>query len=265
MAGQLPGVHECARRRRCHPRVSFDNLQLWGADRRSRRSSFYLYQDLSTRPASEYFQNPQAHSTTRSTEQTRAEKHQPGESGDLKGVAREARERLDEKLRAASLSNNKRRNSFWCRITQQVVTLINIYDPKHHGSNCLEEVWPSRISDWLASDTSVTEVARRYAEPHVTQNAHSSSTGLSKASIDLLERQTFTPKHKNICGKYSWKKLINTSTQEECPVCLESFQTSQVLIHLPCTHRFHSGCLVPWLNRHCHCPCCRTRISIKPP
>lgn len=269
MAGQLPGVHECARRRRCNQRGSFDNFQLWGANRRNRRSSFYPYQDLSTRQASEYFQHPQVHSTTRSTEQMRAEQHQPGESGDLKGVAREARERLDEKLRATSLSNtslsnNKRRNSFWYRITQQLDTLINIYDPKHHGT-CLEEVWPSRIRDWLTSDTSVTDVARRSAEPHVTQNAHSSSTGLNKASINLLERQMFIPKNKNDGGKYSWKKLMSTSTQEDCPVCLEPFQTNQVLINLPCTHRFHSSCLVPWLNRHCHCPCCRTKISIKAP
>ena len=64
MAGQLPGVHEFARRRRCHRRGSFDNMPLWGADRRSRRSSFSVYQDLSsTRPAFEYFQQSQAHST----------------------------------------------------------------------------------------------------------------------------------------------------------------------------------------------------------
>lgn len=264
MAGQLPGVHEFARRRRCNRRGSFDNMPLWGADRRSRRSSFSVYQDLSsTRPAFEYFQQPQAHSTTRSTEQTRTEQHQPGESGDLKGVAREARERLDEKLRAASLSNNKRRSSFWCRITQQPNTPSHIYDPKHHGSNCFEEVCPSKIRDWLASDASVTEVSRRPAEPHATQIARSSSTGLSKASIDLLERQTFMPKCKT--GKCSWKKPKSTSQQEECPVCLESFQTCQVLIYLPCKHRFHSSCLVPWLNKHCHCPCCRTKISIKAP
>lgn len=49
---------------------------------------------------------------------------------------------------------------------------------------------------------------------------------------------------------------------EECPVCLESFVSGQMVIDLPCHHRFHSTCLVPWLLSHCHCPFCRAHIAI---
>uniref|UniRef100_A0A0C9S8N4 TSA: Wollemia nobilis Ref_Wollemi_Transcript_4128_968 transcribed RNA sequence n=1 Tax=Wollemia nobilis TaxID=56998 RepID=A0A0C9S8N4_9CONI len=251
----LPGV-EYARRRRFHQGGSLDSIQHWASsDRRnSRRSSFCLYQ-------SEYLQKPQHHSTPRcgvqQQKEKEKEKQQHGEDvNKLQEVAREARERLDERLRAAYLSNNKRRSSFWGMSSSQQA--VNNGD--------LEEVWPSNIRGRLASAASATE-ARRPADS-VAQNGlpihqTSSKMGLSQASIDLLQKETFTSKDSRNYNRNS----VNgrNSQQDECPVCLEGFHSGQVLIHLPCTHRFHSSCLIPWLNTHCHCPCCRTRISIKAP
>eukprot|EP01018_Ginkgo_biloba_P039967 Gb_19820 [translate_table: standard] len=268
MAGMLPGV-ECARRRRFHQGGSLD-LQHWGADRRSRRSSFCLYQsnlqDHSydshfTRQSDSYLQQPQPHSMTRSIIQPRSE--QQGEGHKLHEAAREARERLDERLRAVP-SSNRRRNRLWGRNSQHDHGNVICEEDRRGTVSCLEEeVWPTSIRGWLASAASVAEFRR--SGDSVTQKAQPSSMGLSKACIDLLPREIFASKEKTN-GKHNWIKLnIKASQQEECPVCLDSFQTGQVLIHLPCVHRFHSSCLIPWLNNHCHCPCCRTKISIKAP
>lgn len=54
-------------------------------------------------------------------------------------------------------------------------------------------------------------------------------------------------------GKLSWK----SSEQDECAVCLEQYKLGDKLMHLPCAHRFHSRCLIPWLDKNQHCPCCR--------
>ncbi|CAN6462881.1 unnamed protein product [Victoria cruziana] len=48
---------------------------------------------------------------------------------------------------------------------------------------------------------------------------------------------------------------------EVCPVCLDSFQLHQTVMHLPCLHRYHPECLRPWLSAHSDCPYCRTHIS----
>ncbi|KAK6156568.1 hypothetical protein DH2020_010816 [Rehmannia glutinosa] len=58
--------------------------------------------------------------------------------------------------------------------------------------------------------------------------------------------------------KLSWK----SSEQEECAVCLEQLKAAMVetLMQLPCGHRFHTNCLVPWLESNAHCPCCRMEI-----
>ncbi|WOG96567.1 hypothetical protein DCAR_0415903 [Daucus carota subsp. sativus] len=60
----------------------------------------------------------------------------------------------------------------------------------------------------------------------------------------------------------SWAKLRSwkSADQEECAVCLEHLKSSEDLSFLPCAHRFHSKCLLPWLQNNSHCPCCRNPI-----
>ncbi|CAI9100948.1 OLC1v1038139C1 [Oldenlandia corymbosa var. corymbosa] len=56
--------------------------------------------------------------------------------------------------------------------------------------------------------------------------------------------------------KFGWK----TSEQDECAVCLEKYKVGENLMQLQCGHRYHSRCLVPWLENKSHCPCCRTEL-----
>ncbi|XP_021990224.1 probable E3 ubiquitin-protein ligase RHY1A isoform X1 [Helianthus annuus] len=63
--------------------------------------------------------------------------------------------------------------------------------------------------------------------------------------------------------KFSWGKMgliWKSSEQDECVVCLEKFKVGEKLDRLPCAHRFHSVCLLPWLESHAHCPCCRMSV-----
>ncbi|KAJ0030163.1 hypothetical protein Pint_14708 [Pistacia integerrima] len=65
--------------------------------------------------------------------------------------------------------------------------------------------------------------------------------------------------------RFNWAKLSwKASEQEECAICLERFKTGETLVHLPCAHRFHGRCLVPWLEANAHCPCCRMEM-LPPP
>ncbi|KAI7756545.1 hypothetical protein M8C21_008748 [Ambrosia artemisiifolia] len=62
---------------------------------------------------------------------------------------------------------------------------------------------------------------------------------------------------------FNWGKMGSnhkSSDQEECVVCLEKFKAGEKLDRLPCAHRFHSMCLLPWLESHAHCPCCRMSV-----
>ncbi|KAK9290102.1 hypothetical protein L1049_008266 [Liquidambar formosana] len=46
----------------------------------------------------------------------------------------------------------------------------------------------------------------------------------------------------------------------QCSVCLEDFEIGDEAKEMPCKHKFHSGCILPWLELHSSCPVCRLQI-----
>eukprot|EP00250_Pteridium_aquilinum_P007621 c17292_g1_i1 orf=226-1098(-) len=64
--------------------------------------------------------------------------------------------------------------------------------------------------------------------------------------------------------KYLAKGYYSEIEVEECPICLERFKELEQLLKLPCNHRFHVDCIVPWIkNNHDKCPFCRAKIMVK--
>ncbi|KAF0904962.1 hypothetical protein E2562_039206 [Oryza meyeriana var. granulata] len=65
-----------------------------------------------------------------------------------------------------------------------------------------------------------------------------------------------------------WSRLRwEAAEQAECAVCLEEFGAGDVLAHLPCGHRFHWGCALPWLEAGAasrSCPFCRAAVETPP-
>ncbi|XP_043718578.1 uncharacterized protein LOC122666618 [Telopea speciosissima] len=96
MAGMLPGV-ECARRRRFHQGGGWIESQSKAAGNgRTRRSAFCLYAS-----------NHESHLSS-SSSLPRNPTNQSFQDEKLGGVAREAKERLDERLRAPKKPEIKR-------------------------------------------------------------------------------------------------------------------------------------------------------------
>ncbi|KAE8663154.1 Vacuolar ATP synthase catalytic subunit-related / V-ATPase-related / vacuolar proton pump-related [Hibiscus syriacus] len=45
-----------------------------------------------------------------------------------------------------------------------------------------------------------------------------------------------------------------------CSVCLEDIEIGSETKEMPCKHKFHSGCITPWLELHSSCPVCRYKL-----
>ncbi|KAI3948439.1 hypothetical protein MKW98_019189 [Papaver atlanticum] len=46
----------------------------------------------------------------------------------------------------------------------------------------------------------------------------------------------------------------------QCSVCLDDFEIGVEAKQMPCKHKFHSGCILPWLELHSSCPVCRYQM-----
>lgn len=186
----LPGVEHARRRRFHHERG--DNCGFSS----SRRSSFSLYRT----------NHDQYHLSSGCPKQRSAASHEYQDEK-LVEIAREAKQRLDERL-SAQCKSEKKRSSINNRQKMQGVMKIR---------------------------------------PILGMND--------------LQKEVFRLK-KSVSKKFiNWAKLgWKSSEQDECAICLDKFRKRDNLIQLPCAHKFHSNCLVPWLEFNSHCPCCRMEI-----
>ncbi|XP_073157807.1 uncharacterized protein [Henckelia pumila] len=85
----------------------------------------------------------------------------------------------------------------------------------------------------------------------------------SKRSPSEQENNLAKEETRTISKKLKWLKIKwkSSEEEEECAVCLEQVKgEGESIMHLPCAHKFHTKCLVPWLETNANCPCCRMDI-----
>lgn len=48
---------------------------------------------------------------------------------------------------------------------------------------------------------------------------------------------------------------------ESCPVCMENFIKGETIYVLPCLHKYHRACVMPWLLQTGQCSVCRFNVG----
>lgn len=82
-------------------------------------------------------------------------------------------------------------------------------------------------------------------EQHIT-NDRLGPPPASRSSIDAMPTIKITNEH--------------LQSDSHCAVCKERFELSSEARKMPCSHIYHSDCIVPWLVQHNSCPLCRVEL-----
>ncbi|CAN6190478.1 unnamed protein product [Urochloa humidicola] len=218
MAGMLPGV-ERARRRR---------LRQGGTEVGTRRPSFCLY-------AAGHGGHPAAGigGAGSSSAGKRSGVMEMIHECTLDSNAREAKERLDQKLRSKREAAIKRHHS---------TGSIKLSRPHHHHG-CTAAIGGG--AEERGGDSSAS--------------ASASSTAAS--AMSGVQREVYSKK--GVMRRLMrWSRpRWAAAEQAECAVCLDEFRAGDVLAHIPCGHRFHWACAAPWLEGTSRCPFCRAAVD----
>ena len=73
----------------------------------------------------------------------------------------------------------------------------------------------------------------------------------SQAAVASLSRTSIQPS--------------DVAQSSKCPVCLLPFDVDEEVVLMPCKHRFHEGCMLPWLQKTNSCPVCRYELPTDDP
>ncbi|XP_014675977.1 PREDICTED: E3 ubiquitin-protein ligase RNF181-like [Priapulus caudatus] len=88
---------------------------------------------------------------------------------------------------------------------------------------------------------------------------------LLDSGVAALEGQMFgekkaPPASKEAVEQLPTYSLSGTDLGKPCPVCLLEFAPDDMLKAMPCKHRFHASCILPWLQQTNSCPVCRHEL-----
>lgn len=91
-----------------------------------------------------------------------------------------------------------------------------------------------------------------------TSRQQNTTTSINSAMTQRLNQVEATAKP--AVPDSPFLKRVVSRPNELCAVCLEKVRGKKKVMRLPCSHKYHSDCVLPWLAAHPDCPCCRTAV-----
>ncbi|KAJ3675615.1 hypothetical protein LUZ60_004657 [Juncus effusus] len=100
--------------------------------------------------------------------------------------------------------------------------------------------------------------ASSHSSSRWTRFIHDTGSPSRQQNTNIQTPEARSKSNTTITNNGSQKKL---ASEDLCAVCLEELvRGKEKVTWLPCSHKYHSDCVLPWLASHPDCPCCRTTV-----
>lgn len=85
------------------------------------------------------------------------------------------------------------------------------------------------------------------------------AAGIMLAAPDLIGAEPM-PHNTDAIESRCGTTVCRGDEPDTCPVCMESYKKGELLMILPCMHKYHKGCIMPWLLQSGLCSVCRFNV-----
>jgi hypothetical protein len=119
----------------------------------------------------------------------------------------------------------------------------------------------------LLTEAEVQQFLMGEAAVHSEAGHHESPSGTIRVGVDGAPIRNPTATVRDSTSETKLATIPNSSNNEEyhhshsCAVCFDDFNEQSLITVLPCQHKFHFDCILPWLTeRQSKCPLCKYNV-----
>ena len=138
-------------------------------------------------------------------------------------------------------NSKTRTNNLLYRILNKIKN-NNINDQNQRNNN----INVRELYEALRNDTELREDPFHQEQPKLTKKEKNINTILNDLPVSTVT-----------------EKILKSSNNRNCAVCLANFNPGDEIISLPCFHIFHKDCVIDWLKYKLWCPVCKFKVSLR--
>ncbi|KAK9713138.1 hypothetical protein RND81_06G005900 [Saponaria officinalis] len=76
----------------------------------------------------------------------------------------------------------------------------------------------------------------------------------------VVDEAAALPTNKEAVAALERRRVTEDEEERECVICSEKLEEGVEVIKMPCLHKYHNKCLIPWLFKNHFCPFCRFQL-----
>mmetsp|Transcript_31362 Transcript_31362/g.41689 ORF Transcript_31362/g.41689 Transcript_31362/m.41689 type:complete len:568 (+) Transcript_31362:2-1705(+) len=140
---------------------------------------------------------------------------------------------------------------------------ISFGEKKKEGGSSTQQGIKKRTSQKEEYDSKNQHDDTSVVIPLHHHHHHHSITSSTRTNYQSISSSSPNDASAAIQQQQQYSNNTNNTWDTSCSICLEEYTNGEKLRVLPCSHVFHTSCIVPWLTtRYPNCPLCKAEVIV---